>query len=299
MRRPFRTQHYQFWLLMALPLLYLIIFHYIPLGGLVLAFKNYNARLGIFHSPNVGLTYFKQFLATPSSQRIIRNTFTLGFYSLLVGFPFPILLAVMLNEVRSKFYKKTVQMVTYAPYFISTVVMVGMLMQLFDLRNGIVNRLVVACGGNAINYFGKPELFSHLYVWSGVWQGAGYASIIYIAALSSVPPELKEAAIVDGASNFRRIWHVDLPCIASTIVMMLIFNIGAIMNIGFEKVYLMQNPANTSVSEIISTFVYRIGLKGGNYGFSTAVGLFNSLLSLVLFLIANQLSRRYSDTSIW
>lgn len=290
---------WQFWLLIALPLIYIIIFNYIPMAGIILAFKNYNSSLGIFKSPNVGLQFFEQFLKTPSSNRIIWNTLRIGLYSLAIGFPFPILLAVLLNEVSIVPFKKTVQMVTYAPYFISTVVLVGMLMQLTDLRNGIINQIIVAMGGKAINFFGKGRIFDHLYVWSGVWQGAGYGSIIYIAALTGVSQELKEAAIVDGATRLKRIWHVDLPSIAPTIVMMLIFNVGSIMNIGFEKVYLMQNPVNKQMSDIISTFVYRVGLENGNYSFSTAIGVFNSVISLILFFIANTLSKKLTETSIW
>ncbi len=297
--RSLRRNTWQFWLLLALPLLYILIFAYVPMLGIVIAFKNYSPKAGIFGSPSVGFKYFEQFLGTPSSQRVIWNTLRIGLYSLAVGFPFPILLAVLLNEVRSVIYKKTVQMVTYAPYFISTVVMVGMLMQLTDLRNGVFNRILMLLGQNPINFFGSGPIFDHLYVWSGVWQAAGYGSIIYIAALSGVSQELKEAAIVDGASRLKRIWHVDLPAIAPTVVMMLIFNVGQIMNIGFEKIYLMQNPVNKPWSDIISTLVYRVGLEGGNYGFSTAVGLFNSVLSLVLFLIANMISKRLTETSIW
>ncbi len=290
---------WHFWLLISLPLIYIIVFNYIPMAGIILAFKNYNSSLGIFKSPNVGFKFFEQFLRTPSSNRVIWNTLRIGLYSLAVGFPFPILLAVLLNEVQIIPFKKTVQMVTYAPYFISTVVLVGMLMQLTDLRNGIINQIIVSLGGKPVNFFGKGNIFDHLYVWSGVWQGAGYGSIIYIAALTGVSQELKEAAIVDGATRLKRIWHVDLPGIAPTIVMMLIFNVGSIMNIGFEKVYLMQNPVNKQMSDIISTFVYRVGLQNGNYSFSTAIGVFNSVVSLILFWIANTLSRKLSDTSIW
>lgn len=290
---------WQYWLFLAIPLAYLLIFHYAPMVGIIIAFKDYTARGGIFGSEWAGLKHFKQFLSTPSSSRIIGNTLRIGLYQLLVGFPFPIILAIFLNEVKSLRFRKTVQMVTYAPYFISTVVLVGMMMRLFDLRSGPINQVITMLGGKPMNFFGNKDIFPHLYVWSGIWQGAGYNSIIFIAALAGVNPELKEAARIDGASRFQRIWNVDLPSIASTIVMMLIFNVGAIMNIGFEKVFLMQNPANQPTSEIISTFVYKVGLGNGNYSFSTAVNLFNSILSLILFVIANQTSKKISDTSIW
>lgn len=292
-------KNWQFWALIALPVIYLIIFNYIPMGGIILAFKRFSPRKGIFGSDFVGLMYFRQFLGAPSSLRIIRNTLRLGVYSLLVGFPIPILLALAINEVKHQRLKKFVQIVTYAPYFISLVVLVGIMMRIMDLRTGILNHLIVALGGKPVNFFGSKDIFPHLYVWSGVWQISGYASIIYIAALSGVNPELQEAAIIDGASRVQRIWNVDLPAIRPTIVMMLIFNVGQIMNIGFEKAYLMKNSVNQANAEIISTFVYEIGLKNGDFSFSTAVGLFNSVISLLLFVFVNEISKRLTETSVW
>jgi multiple sugar transport system permease protein/putative aldouronate transport system permease protein len=293
------TGAWQFWLIMALPLAYIIIFCYIPMGGILMAFKDYSPRRGIWQSPWVGFKWFKQFLTTPSGLTVIVNTLRLGFYSLLAGFPIPIMLAVALNEIRSLGFKKMVQMVTYAPYFISVVVMVGMLMQLTDLRIGIFNRLIVLMGGTPVNFFGEARIFPHLYVWSGIWQTMGYSSIIYIAALSGVSKETQEAAIVDGASRIQRIWHVDLPAIRPTIVILLIFNCGSIMSIGFEKAYLMQNPINMAAAEVISTFVYKVGLQNANYSFSTAVGLFNSIVGFVLMVTVNQMSKKLTDTSVW
>lgn len=292
-------KNWQFWALIVLPVIYLIIFNYIPMGGIILAFKRFSPRKGIFGSDFVGLMYFRQFLGAPSSLRIIRNTLRLGVYSLLVGFPIPILLALAINEVKHQRLKKFVQIVTYAPYFISLVVLVGIMMRIMDLRTGILNHLIVALGGKPVNFFGSKDIFPHLYVWSGVWQISGYASIIYIAALSGVNPELQEAAIIDGASRVQRIWNVDLPAIRPTIVMMLIFNVGQIMNIGFEKAYLMKNSVNQANAEIISTFVYEIGLKNGDFSFSTAVGLFNSVISLLLFVFVNEISKRLTETSVW
>ena len=292
-------KNWQFWALIALPVIYLIIFNYIPMGGIILAFKRFSPRKGILGSDFVGLMYFRQFLGAPSSLRIIRNTLRLGVYSLLVGFPIPILLALAINEVKHQRLKKFVQIVTYAPYFISLVVLVGIMMRIMDLRTGILNHLITALGGKPVNFFGSKDIFPHLYVWSGVWQISGYASIIYIAALSGVNPELQEAAIIDGASRVQRIWNVDLPAIRPTIVMMLIFNVGQIMNIGFEKAYLMKNSVNQANAEIISTFVYEIGLKNGDFSFSTAVGLFNSVISLLLFVFVNEISKRLTETSVW
>jgi multiple sugar transport system permease protein/putative aldouronate transport system permease protein len=201
--------------------------------------------------------------------------------------------------MRSKWYKKTVQMVTYAPYFISVVVLVGMMMQMMDLRSGIINVLLGKVGIGPVNFFGNPKVFRSLYVWSGVWQTAGYSSIIYVAALSGVSSELEEAAIVDGASRFQRILHVDLPSIWPTIIIMLIFSCGNIISIGMDKIYLMQNSMNASVSEVISTFVYKVGVVNSNFGYSTAAGLFQSLVSFILLIVVNQVCKKFTETSLW
>lgn len=292
-------RQWQFYLLIALPLLYIIVFCYIPMPGILMAFQRFSPSKGLFGSTWVGLQNFKQFFASPSCGRIVWNTLRLGLYSLIAGFPLPIIFAVAINEVKAKRFKKTVQMVSYAPYFISTVVLIGMLIQVTDLRLGIINKVISMFGGGAINFMGEPEMFDHLYVWSGIWQGMGYSSVIYIAALSGVSKELQEAAIVDGASKLQRIWHVDLPAIRSQIIILLIFNVGSVLNIGFEKVYLMQNDLNLQKSEVISTFVYKVGLVNAEYGFSTAVGLFNAVISLILLTATNAIAKKLSDTSIW
>ena len=292
-------RHWQFYLLIALPLIYIIIFCYVPMPGILMAFERYSPSKGLFKSQWVGLQNFKQFFASPSSTRIIWNTLRIGLYSLIAGFPIPIILAIAVNEVSHKRFKKTVQMVTYAPYFISTVVLVGILCQITDPRLGILNKIIEFFGGDAINFMGDPKMFDHLYVWSGIWQGVGYSSVIYIAALAGVSKELQEAAVVDGASRWQRIWHVDLPSIRPQIVILLIFNVGNILNIGYEKIYLMQNDLNIQKSEIISTFVYKVGLVNADYGFSTAVGLFNALISIALIAIANTIAKKTAETSIW
>jgi multiple sugar transport system permease protein/putative aldouronate transport system permease protein len=293
------SYNWQFWAIIAVPVIYAFIFAYVPMAGIVIAFEKYSPRKGIFGSDWVGLKYFKQFFTTPSSRKIIFNTLYLGIYSLLAGFPIPILLAICLNEMRSKKYKKFIQMVTYAPYFISTVVLVGIMMRIFDLRTGLVNKVLTSLGFSAINFFGVPGMFPSLYVWSGIWQTAGYSSIIYIAALAGVSPELQEAAIVDGANRLQRILHVDLPCIIPTIITMLIFNCASIMSIGFDKVYLMQNDMNINKSQVISTFVYEVGLVSGDFSFSTAAGLFQSLVSFVLLVVVNKLCKLFTETSLW
>lgn len=298
-RSKIKNSNWQFWAIIAIPLLYAIVFAYIPMGGIVLAFKDYSIRKGIWGSDWVGLQYFKQFLLSPSSSKVIVNTLILGFYSLMASFPIPIILAVGLNEIKAVRYRKAVQMITYAPYFISTVVMVGMLMQMTDLRIGIINNFLGLFGINPVNFFGDVNCFRSLYVWSGVWQTAGYSAIIYIAALAGVSPELKEAAICDGATRLQRIWHVDLPAIRPTVVTMLIFACGNMINIGFDKVFLMQNSMNLAKSEVIATFVYKVGLVNADYGFSTAAGLFQSVVSFIMLIAVNQISKKLTETSLW
>ena len=288
----------QFWIIVAVPLLYILLYCYVPMGGIILAFKDYSIRKGIWGSEWVGLRYFRQFLTSPSSLNVIKNTLILGIYSLVVTFPLPIVLAIMLNEMRSLKYKKFIQMVTYAPYFISTVVFVGMLMQLFSQRTGIVNVLLKKIGMDPVNFLGNSSCFRSLYVWSGLWQGAGYSSIMYIAALAGVDPQLQEAAIIDGASKMQRIWHVDLPEIRPTIVTCLIFSCAGAIAIGFDKVYLMQNSLNANVSEVIATFVYKVGLVNSDIGFSTAAGLFQSLVSFLILVTANKICRKLLDIGL-
>lgn len=294
-----KNSNWQFWLIIALPLLYIITFSYIPMGGIIMAFQDFSPRKGFIGSPWVGLKWFQQFLTTPNCLQIIWNTLVIGIYALIASFPIPILLAIGLNEVTNTKFKKTVQMITYAPYFISTVVMVGLMMQLTDLRIGIFNQVLGLFGVSPINFFGDPKVFRSLYVWSGVWQTTGYSAIIFFAALSGVSKELQEAAIVDGASRVKRIWHVDLPAILPTIIIMFIFNCGSIISIGFEKIFLMQNNINMGVSEVISTYVYKVGLQNGNYSFSTAVGLFNSAISFILLIAVNSISKKLTETSLW
>lgn len=298
-RRKMKKTTWQFWAIIALPLIYIIVFYYIPMGGIVIAFKDFSLRKGIWGSDWAGLKYLKQFLTSPSSVKVIKNTFILGIYQLLFSFPIPVILAICLNECGSKHIKKSVQMITYAPYFISTVVLVGILMQITDLRIGIVNRVLSLIGIGPVNFFGDADLFRGLFVGSGIWQTAGYSAVVYIAALAGVSPELKEAAICDGANRVQRIFHVDFPAILPTVVTMFIFNCGNIINIGFEKAYLMQNSINISKSELISTFVYKIGLSNGDYSFATAAGLFNSVISFVLLVIVNQISKKLTETSLW
>ncbi len=267
--------------------------------GVTLAFKDYSIKLGIMGSKWAGLKYFRQFLNTPNMTQYIRNTVLISFYSILFGFPAPILLALMLNEVQFQKFKKTVQMATFAPYFISTVVVVGMLIQILSIRGGLVNTLLGYLGVEPINFMGKSSMFRTIYIASGIWQGMGYSSILYIAALSSVDENLYEAVWIDGASRLQKIIHIDIPTILPTITLSLIMSVGGIMSVGADKAYLMQNGLNLSTSEVISTFVYKIGLINGQYSFSTAVSLFNTVINLALMWMVNMIARHVGETSMW
>ncbi|MDR1263578.1 MAG: ABC transporter permease subunit, partial [Oscillospiraceae bacterium] len=276
-----------YYLLMLLPLALLLVFKYYPMYGLQLAFKDYKARLGIVNSPWVGLKHFNQFLTASSAWNVIRNTLLISIYSLLLGFPAPILLAVCLNESPSRRFRKSVQMITYMPYFISTVVLVSMIIQFTDISSGLINQMIKGMGGSAVNFMGERRYFRLIYVLTGIWQGAGYSAVIYLASLSGVNPELYDAATVDGASKFRRILNVDLPSITPTIRILFILNTGSILSVAFEKIYLMQNNINLSISEVISTYIYKMGLQNSNYSYSTAAGLFNSVISFAMVFITN------------
>ena len=288
-----------YYFLLILPIAYLVVFKYAPMYGVQIAFKEYKASLGFLHSPWVGLKYFFMFISAPSFWRIITNTLVLSVYSLLMGTPLAIILALALNECKRLRFKKTIQMITYMPYFISTVVLVTLLSQYTNLQFGIINIGLEALGLPRQDFMGISGMFPHLYVWSGIWQSTGYSAVIYIAALAGINSELYDAAMVDGANKLQRILNVDLPAIAPTIIVLFVLNTGTILNVGFEKVYLMQNGANLTVSEILSTYVYKLGLKNFNYSFSTMVGLFNSFVSLILLTICNVVSSRLSETSLW
>jgi putative aldouronate transport system permease protein len=293
------VRHWQLYAMILLPVVYIGIFNYLPMYGVQLAFKRFSPSRGIAGSAWVGLKYFQIFFTSPSCWQVVWNTLSVSVYSIAINFFFPIALAVALNETQHKGFRKTAQMITYAPYFISTVVMVGLIMQVLDPRLGIVNRIVVTLGGAETNFMGKPELFKSIYVWSGLWQGIGYSAIIYLAALSGVSPELQEAAIIDGCNRGQRIWNVDLPSITPTIVIMLIMSFGFVMSVGFEKVFLMQNNLNLSSSEIIATYVYKVGLINADFGFATAIGLFNSVVNVVLLVGANSIAKKMNQPGLW
>lgn len=285
--------------MLSVPLLYVIIFKYMPMVGIQIAFRNYRVVDGIFKSPWAGMKYFKMFFDSPNFLPVLKNTVILSVCNVALSFPFAILFAVMVNEVRHKRFQKTVQLISYAPYFISTVVMVAMLMDFTNIRTGLINRILGFFGAGPINFFGEAKYFRSLYVWSGVWQTTGYSAIIYIAALTSIDPALYEAAKIDGATRLQKIRYVDIPCLKPTIIILLIINVGQIMNLGFEKAFLMQTPLNRDTSEIIATYSYKIAFESGQYSFSTAIGLFNSAVNMILLLAVNRISRKVSETSLW
>lgn len=290
---------WQLYLLLLIPLVYIIIFHYIPMYGATLAFKNFNPIKGILGSDWIGLKYFKRFFSSPSFKTILANTLILSIGNLVFSLPMPIVLAIALNESKSKLVSKTVQMVTYAPYFLSTVIMVSLLMQWSSVNGGLFNNFLGLFGQEPVNLFGDAKYFRPTYIISGIWQFTGFNSIIYLAALSSVDVSLYEAARIDGASKLKRIWYIDLPSILPTIIILLVLNAGQIMNIGFDKAYLMQTDLNLQTSEIIATYTYKVGLIDMDYSYSTAVGLFNSVVNLILLVSVNMLSRKVSETSLW
>ncbi|MEN8077599.1 ABC transporter permease subunit [Clostridioides difficile] len=290
---------WQLYVLLIPTLIYFIVFCYGPMYGVQLAFKDFNAIEGITGSPWVGFEHFRRLFTSYKFKELLWNTISLSLYQLLVSFPFPIMLALALNQVKNAKFKKLVQTVTYAPHFISIVIMVGMLNIFFSTNGGLVNEIVQLFGGDPVYFLGKEEYFQNMYVWSGVWQSVGWGAIIYLAALSGVSPELHEAAVVEGANKLQRIWHIDIPTILPTIVTMLILNCGQVMSIGFEKAFLMQNSLNIGMSEIIPTYVYKMGLINAQYGFSTAVGLFNSVINCTLLIIVNKISKKMGQSGLW
>ena len=294
--------NWQLYLMLLLPVIWLFIFCYLPMTGIQIAFKDFKIRQGIWGSPWVGFENFERFFTSYQFTRVLKNTLLISLYSLVASFPLPIVLALSLNVVRRAAYKKFVQMVTYIPHFISVIVIVGMILQMFNSRIGLYGTVYTALTGQqAPDILSKASAFPHLYVWSGVWQEVGWGSIIYLSALSAVDPALHEAAIVDGASRFKRVLVLDLPTVLPTATIMLIMNAGRIMTIGFEKVYLMQNDLNLTTSEIISTYVYKVSLgpTGGDFSLGAAIGLFNSVINLILILLVNAVTKRMGGTSLW
>lgn len=285
--------------LMLIPVLaYYIIFKYVPMYGAQIAFKEFKPRMGIVDSPWVGMENFIRFFKSVYFVRVFRNTLLISFYSILFGFPAPILLALLLNEVRCTAYKRLVQTVSYMPHFISMVVVCGMIRN-FTASNGLINEIVELLGGERRSMLLDPSLFRSIHVISGIWQTIGWSSIIYLAALSGIDPQLYDAATIDGAGRFRKMMHVTLPGISSTIVILFILRIGRVMSVGYEKIILLYNANTYETADVISSFVYRMGLLDFDFSYSAAVGLLNSLINFTLLVVANTISRKVNETSLW
>lgn len=302
-RRPWRQEfkkNWQLYVLIMIPLAFLIIFKYLPMYGVQIAFRDYNILAGVWDSPWVGLKHFKAFVENPKFFQLMKNTLVLSFYNLLL-FPLPVILALMLTYVPSNKFRKTVQMVSYIPHFISTIVMCGMVLQFLDVHYGMINALIEALGGEATNLMADADAFPHILVWSNVWQNIGYSSIIYIATLAGVSQELHEAAIIDGANIWQRIWHVDIPGILPTVCVLLVMSCGQILTSDFERILLLQNYLNESSSEVITTYVYKMSFQSTfpQYSYSTAVNLFTTVINMALLFAANKITNKINGNGLW
>ena len=291
--------NYQIYLLLIPAVLFFAIFCYGPMYGVIIAFKDYNTGLGIMASPWVGLKHFKRFIDMPVFWNVLENTLVLSLYHLAVNFPIPIIVALMINEVKEGAFKKTLQTVIYAPHFISTVIICSMITLFLSPSAGFVNKIIEAFGGEAVNFMSNPDYFKHIYVWSNTWQHTGWSSIIYVAALSSVDASLHESASIDGASRLQRIWHINLPSLRPTIVIQLILCCGSILVSDFEKVLILQKPAIMEAADVLSTYVYRIGIQQAQFSLSTAIGLFNSVFNFIFLIATNFACKKIGDTSLW
>lgn len=291
-------KHRTYYLLLLPAFAAVLIFSYLPMYGIQIAFKDYKGSLGFAASKWVGFKYFESFFKSYNCWALIRNTFALSIYSFLAGFPIPVILALLLNEIRGR-YKNVIQTAVFAPHFISLVVLAGMIIAMLSPSIGSINTIIEMLGGEKIYFIAEPSAFRHIYVWSGVWQEMGWEAVIYIAALSAVDPQLHEAAVIDGASKLQRIWHINLSSILPIIVIMFILTAGKLTTVGQEKVLLLQNDLNLDVSEVITTYVYKRGILHANYSFSTAIGLLNNMVNIFFLLIANWISKIVSDTSLF
>lgn len=288
----------QLYAFVALAFISIFVFAYIPMYGILMGFQNFSAPRGIWGSEWVGFHHFRVFFESRFFWEIIRNTTFLSLYQIVASFPMPIILALAFNEAKDGFFKKFTQTVTYAPHFISVVVMTGMVIS-FLSPSGLINNMLGAIGFEATNFLSLPGWFPSVYVWSQIWQSTGWGTIIYLAALAGVDPTLHEAAIVDGASRLKRVWHINLPAIKPTIVVLLILSFGSIMTNGFERIILLQNNLNLTTSRVISTYVFEVGIEGGRFSFATAVGLFNSVVNAALLIIVNFISKKVSGSGLW
>ena len=293
-------KHWQLYVIMIPAVLFYIFFMYKPMWGLQIAFKDFKIFAGMDKSPWVGFKHFSAFLSSPYFGRNLKNTLLINFYGLLFGFPIPILLALMLNEVKNLYFKKTIQTLTYLPHFISIVVIAGIVVNFLSPTNGLVNILIEKLGGEKVHFLIKKEYFRTIFITMNIWKEAGFNAIVYLAALSGIDPNLYEAAYVDGANKFKRIWHVTIPGIMPTIVVLLVLKIGGMLSVGYEAIILLYQPATYETADVISTYVYRMGLgEHAQYSYAAAVGLFNAVVSVILVMFANKVSKKLSGTSLW
>ncbi|MFD1464961.1 ABC transporter permease [Lapidilactobacillus mulanensis] len=292
-------RHKSLYLMILIPIIFVIIWNYWPMYGVIIAFKDYSPAYGIWGSPWVGFKHFTRFFQSYFFGNVIWNTLRISIYSLIVSVPLPIILALMFNEIRVKWLKSTIQTITYIPNFISVVIIVGMINFFFGSQNGVINNLVEMFGGKSIDFLGSSGIFPHMYVWSGIWQGVGWGTLIYTAAMSGIPQDQYEAAYLEGASRFQCIKNITIPAIMPTIVISAILATGGIMAVGFDKTFLMQNASNLSTSEVLSTYTYKMGLVNGEYSFSAAVGLFSNLINFIFLWVVNKFAQHVGDTSLW
>ncbi len=291
--------YWQLYVLVLPAVVFIAIFAYQPMYGAQIAFRNYNVRDGIWGSQWVGLEHFKRFLTSSNLWPLLRNTLGISLYSLVAGFPAPIILAFMLNELRSNKLRKVIQMISYAPYFISTVAVCGLIILFLQRESGLLNVIRMAFGKEGIDFISQPKYFKTIYVISGIWQGLGWGTIIYLAALSGVDPQIVEASIIDGASRFQKIWYIDVPSILPTIVILLILSCGSILSVGGDKILLLQNQLNMESSDVIATYVYRLGIQGAQFSYTTAIGLFNSVVNFVMLTVVNYFAKQLTGSSLW
>lgn len=298
--RLYWRKYWQLWIMLLPAMTYIFIFCYVPMYGVQLAFREYDFATGITGGKWVGLKYFRQYFTSPMFPVTIRNTFLIAIASIITGFPAPILLAMLINQIQSRKWKKTVQTLVYVPYFISTVVLVSMINILFANKTGVIGEFLknIHLVSASTNILGDASAFVPLYAWTGVWQSAGWNSIIYLAALSGVDESLYDAAKIDGANRIQRMWYIDFPTILPTIMVLFILNMGNILNVGFDKVYLMQNSLNLSASQVISTYVYSVGIKSSQFSFGTAVGLFNTVVNFAFLILTNHFSKKTTGTGL-
>ena len=292
-------ENYPLYLMILPAIVFVFVFAYVPMYGIQIAFRDFKVRDGYWGSEWVGLEHIIRFVTSSNFWQLIRNTIGISLYSLAVGFPVPIILSVMLNELRSNKLRRTAQMIFYAPHFLSSVAVCGIVVLFTQRETGIINLLIMMFGGEGVEFLAKPEWFKTIYVISGIWQNMGWGTIIYMAALSSVDPGIVEAATIDGANRLQKIWYIDIQTIKPTIVILLIMNCGSMLSVGSEKILLLQNTLNMSASDVTSTYVYRLGIEGGQFSYTTAVGLFNTVVNLIILLIVNKTADRLSGSSLF